>query len=334
MGGGADTAAGFPALLAPGARAYARLHLERPAAVTRGDRFVLRAYSPPLTIAGGRLLDPRPPRGRLRSAPGRARCERLAATEDAAEAVRVMIEESGGEGVSRAEMTSRAGLAPGAALDLERALAAGGDAVLVGGRLVARARVREVRRALIEAVTAFHRAQPLEAGLSREESRERLRRRASAALFDHVVSEAVADGTLVGTGRLALASHRVSLSPEEQRAHDALDALFGDAGLTPPDRAGLAAATGAPDEVVERMIRLLLREGRLERVDALLFSAAALARLRREVAALGRGPEPVRIDVAAFKDRYGVTRKFAIPLLEYLDRARVTRRVGSDRVVL
>ena len=102
----------FPALLAPGGRAYARLHLERPAAITRGDRFVLRAYSPPLTIAGGKVLDPRPPRGRLQSAAGRARCERLA-SEDAGEAVRVMIEEAGGEGVSRAEITIAGRLAAG-----------------------------------------------------------------------------------------------------------------------------------------------------------------------------------------------------------------------------
>jgi len=324
----------FPALLPPGRRAYARLHLERPAAMTRGDRFVLRAYSPPVTIAGGTVLDPRPPRGRLRSAAGRARCERLAASEDAAEAVRVMIEEAGGEGVSRAEMTSRAGLPPGAAAALERALTADRDATAIGGRLVAADRLREVRRTLLDAVAAFHRGQPLEPGLPREEARERLRRRASAAVFDHVVAELVRDGTLVATGHLALASHRVSLTPHEQRVHDVLDRLFQDSALTPPDRAALSTATGADGEVLDRMIRLLLRAGRLERVDALIFSAAALARLRREIAALGRGTEPVRIDVAAFKERFGVTRKFAIPLLEYLDRARVTRRVGSDRIVL
>ena len=324
----------FPALLPPGGRAYARLHLERPAAITRGDRFVLRAYSPPVTIAGGTVLDPRPPRGRLRSAAGRARCERLAPSEDAAEAVRVMIEEAGGQGVSRAEMTSRAGMPPGAAEALEQAVTAGGEASVVGGRLVAVGRLREIRRSLVDAVGAFHGAQPLEPGLPREEARERLRRRASPAVFDHVVSELVGDGTLVATSHLALAAHRVSLSADEQRVHDVLDALFRESGLTPPDRDAQSAAAGAGDEVVDRMIRLLLREGRLERVDALLFSADALARLRREIAALGRGAEPVRIDVAAFKERFGVTRKFAIPLLEYLDRARVTRRVGPDRIVL
>ncbi len=331
---GGQVVSPFPALLPPGRRAYARLHLERPAAMTRGDRFVLRAYSPPVTIAGGTVLDPRPPRGRLRSAAGRARCERLAASEDAAEAVRVMIEEAGGEGIFRAEMTSRAGLPPGAAEALERVLTADGDAAAIGGRLVAADRLREVRRTLLDAVAAFHRGQPLEPGLPREEARERLRRRASAAVFDHVVAELVRDGTLVATRHLALASHRVSLTPHEQQVQDDLDRLFQDSALTPPDRATLSTATGADGEVLDRMIRLLLRAGRLERVDALIFSADALARLRREIAALGRGAEPVRIDVAAFKERFGVTRKFAIPLLEYLDRARVTRRVGSDRIVL
>ena len=333
-GDGGDHPSPFPTLLAPGGSAYARLHLERAAALTRGDRFVLRAYSPPVTIAGGTVLDPRPPRGRLRSAAGRARSERLAATEDAAEAVRVMIEEAGGEGVSRAEMTSRAGLPPGAAESLERALTADGDAVAIGGRLVAVDRLLEIRRLLRDAVAAFHGSLPLEPGLPREEARERLRRRASSAVFDHVVSELVRDGTLVATRHLALASHRVSLSADEQRVHDVLDGLFRDAGLTPPDRAALAEATGADGDLLDRMLRLLLREGRLERVDALLFSAAALGRLRSEIAALGGGAEQVRIDVAAFKERFGVTRKFAIPLLEHLDRARVTRRVGSHRIVL
>ena len=335
-GAGAEggSASPFPALLAPGGRAYARLHLERPAALTRGDRFVLRAYSPTVTIAGGTVLDPRPPRGRLRSGAGRARSERLAGSEDAAEAVRVMIEEAGGEGVSRAEMISRAGLPPVAAESLERTLTAAGDAAAIAGRLVAAGRLREIRQALVDAVTAFHRTHPLEPGLPREETRERLRRRASAAVFDHAVSELVDDGTLVATGHLALASHRVSLSPAEQRVHDAIEELCRDAGLTPPDREALSAATGADDDLLERMIRLLVREGRLERVDALLFSAAALARLRRETAALGRDAKGARIDVAAFKERFGVTRKFAIPLLEYLDRMRVTRRVGSQRIVL
>jgi selenocysteine-specific elongation factor len=82
------------------------------------------------------------------------------------------------------------------------------------------------------------------------------------------------------------------------------------------------------------MVALLVRQKTLIRVDDLLFHADALARLKAEVASLKGGGQPARVDVAAFKERYGVSRKFAIPLLEYLDRERVTRRVGDSRVIL
>ena len=92
---------------------------------------------------------------------------------------------------------------------------------------------------------------------------------------------------------------------------------------------------GAPPPIVDRMLKLLVRQKALVKVDVLLFHDEALKALKAEVAALknsaGAG---ARIDVATFKERFGVSRKFAIPLLEYLDRERVTRRTGETRVVL
>ncbi len=330
-----DAALQCPAELDSGDRAYARLHLERPVALTRGDRFVLRAYSPPLTIAGGVVLDPRPPRGRLRSWLGQARLARLARLDDPAGAARVLIEEAQGNGISRGDLTTRAGMPLAGVAALSERLEADGWVESVRDRLVSSDHVREIASTLLKAVTAFHRERPLEPGLPREEARVRLRRCAAPPVFDHVVQRLVSDGTLVATGYLALTSHQISLSADEQRVRDALDQLFRDAGLSPPDGALVANVTAAAGDVVDRMTRLLMREGRLEKVDALVFHADALARLRREVAALKSDTEEaVSIDVATFKNRYAVTRKFAIPLLEYLDRVRITRRVGRDRVVL
>jgi selenocysteine-specific elongation factor len=82
------------------------------------------------------------------------------------------------------------------------------------------------------------------------------------------------------------------------------------------------------------MVTLLVRQKTLVRVEDLLFHADALARLKSEIASLKSAGAPARVDVAAFKERYGVSRKFAIPLLEYLDRERVTRRVGDSRIVV
>jgi selenocysteine-specific elongation factor len=107
-------------------------------------------------------------------------------------------------------------------------------------------------------------------------------------------------------------------------------------GLKPPDAAAIAAEAGAPGAIVDKVTALLLREKALVRLDTLIFHADALEKLKEEVRAL-KGSAPggrATVDVTAFKDRYGVSRKFAIPLLEYLDRERVTRRTGDVRLVL
>ena len=125
-----------------------------------------------------------------------------------------------------------------------------------------------------------------------------------------------------------------SFLPRRHACNDAIDRLFREAGLKPPDLATVAASIGGGDAVADRMLKLLLRQKVLIKLDVLLFHEAALRQLKAEVAALKSGSSPARIDVATFKERYGVTRKFAIPLLEYLDRERVTRRSGDARVVL
>ena len=98
----------------------------------------------------------------------------------------------------------------------------------------------------------------------------------------------------------------------------------------------MEAAAHAPKAIVEKLTTLLLREKLLVRLDTVVFHAEALQQLKAEVVALKASAPGGRatVDVAAFKERYGVSRKFAIPLLEYLDRERVTRRTGDIRLVL
>ena len=331
---GSPTPPTYPTVLEPDHGAYARLHLERPAALTRGDRFVLRAYSPPVTIGGGMVLDPFPARGRLRSDAGLRRLRQLrSAGVDTA--VQEMVDQAGGRGLARAGLVRRAGVAPTEVTAVVEALVAAGTTTLVGELLVAPAEVAELRKAVLEAVTRFHEAQPLEAGLPREEARERFGRRTAPAIFDHLVEALVAEGLLVATESLSSASHRIQLSPEEARVRGQIAGLYQRSGLKPPERAQVAQDVNAAEEVVDRMVKLLLKDRTLVKVDKLLFHAEALGRLKDEVAALrGEGGEPARIDVGTFKQRYGMTRKFAIPLLEYLDKERVTRRVGNARIVL
>ena len=328
--------------IAAGSQAVVRLRLEAPAVLARGDRYILRAYSPPTTIAGGLILDPRPPRSAIRSRAALERVQALmfdpAADDRAAaeqRAAAVMIGDAGQAGLSLAAMVSRVGVDPKALESRVDALVTAGEAVRAGDVLVSPPIVARLKDAIVATLTAHHRAQPLSEGIPREELREQLFGHGHAAVFERVLADLAKAGTIAVRERVALASHRVELTPEEDRARAAIERAYRDAGLTPSDAAAIAAAAGIAPAVADRVMKLLLRQKVLVRVDVLVFHDEALRRLKDEVAKLkGSAGVAARIDVATFKERFGVTRKFAIPLLEYLDRERVTRRMGDTRVVL
>ena len=316
-----------------GEKGDARIRFEKPAVLTRGDRFILRAYSPPVTIGGGTVLDPMPPRGAIRTAAGRARFERLDAEAPVSKAVQAFVSEKGIAGLATRMLVSRVGLTPRDAQSVVRSLVEAKEVKEIGEVLVATSALEDRAAALLNAVKAHHAAQPLAPGMPREEARERLFGPAPPIVFDTVVESLAAAGRLVARETLALAGHQLSLSPAEVRAHDVLAATFREAGLAPPDARAAATAAGLDAAVADRMIKLLLREKTLLKLDDLLFHADAVAKLKTEVRAL-KAAGRSRLDVPFFKERYGVSRKFAIPLLEYLDRERVTRRVGDARVIL
>jgi selenocysteine-specific elongation factor len=325
----------------PGGRALVRLRLESEAVLNRGDRFIIRAYSPPVTVGGGRVLDPAPTRPGIRSSDALAGLERLMisgepGTVNDAAALEEIVVSAGLKGVATSVLIARGGVAPSALAGTLSALIARKVVARIGDRVIAVTALDRSAKALVEAVTAFHRANPLSDGLPREEARERLFAKAEPAVFDAIVERLKGEKILGGTDRLALAAHKVAVSGEDARVKEALAGAYRSGGLKPPEAAALAAVCKASPALVERMSALLLREKMLVRVDTLLFHAEALRQLKADVAAMKDAAPNGRatVDVAAFKDRYGVSRKFAIPLLEYLDRERVTRRTGDVRLVL
>jgi selenocysteine-specific elongation factor len=321
--------------LLPGSRGLARLRFETPMVLTRGDRLVLRAYSPPVTIAGARVLDPEPGRTSIRTAAAVARLQALHST-DASRVVEQMIVEAGKAGLPVGALEWRAGVPRAERERLAASLVNAGSAVRVGDRLLSAPLVAALAAALLDAVAAAHRADPVSGGLPREEPRARLFGRAAVGLFESVVARLAAEGRLVARDRLALPTHTGRLSDGDQQAQDQVVEAYRTAGLTPPDTAAISAATGIAPALVDKITALLVRQKVLVRLDTVIFHHDALQTLKRDVVALKTGAPggAATVDVAAFKDRFGVTRKFAIPLLEYLDRERVTRRVGTTRTVL
>jgi selenocysteine-specific elongation factor len=158
----------------------------------------------------------------------------------------------------------------------------------------------------------------------------------SARVFEYLVSELVGSGKLAGRERLARAGHRVVVGDAEAEAVSRLEGVVLGAGLKALDVGELAVASGLGAAIVLRLVNLLVRQKRLVKLGEMVFHPEVLARLREETRALKADAPAGRavVNVASFKTRYDVSRKYAIPLLEYLDRERVTRRVGDERVVL
>jgi selenocysteine-specific elongation factor len=290
-----------------------------------------------VTIGGGVVLDPHAPRTGVRSFSARARFERLAPaggsrTDDSALAL--MVEERGAAGLPAAALTARAGIAPGDVPATIERLRSAGLVDDIQGILFAPGLRRELAAGLEALVREFHKAQPLAEGLAREEARERIFAHAAPVLFERVLTDLAAAGRVTGRDRLSAAGHAVSLSPREAAARDTIEGELRAGGLKPLEPAGIAAAHGIAADVWDRVLALLVRQKVAVKIGGLYFHQAALDSLKVEVRALKTVTPDARVDVASFKERYGISRKFAIPLLEYLDRERVTRRAGEARVVL
>jgi selenocysteine-specific elongation factor len=305
-----------------------------------GDRFIVRTYSPQRTFAGGEILDAHAQkhRGRERAA-SRARLSEFA-DADRAERLAFFAEAAGAIGLPRAEAAARTGWRDDV---LESALAeckSGGAVVDAEGVVVGAEVLRSLARAAVEEVEAYHRSEPLSRGLARETLRERVFARAAPEIFRAAMKTAEDDGSLVSERDLVRASgHTLELSPADSAARERLEQIYRDAALEAPaleDALARAVGSNASREHARKILRLLIDAGTLVRVrEDLLFHRDALDRLVASLRAYadGHGPERL-IDVAAFKELSGVSRKYAIPLLEHFDRTRVTRRAGDRRIIL
>lgn len=322
--------------IAPGDRVLVRVRLETPVVLTRGDRFIMRAYSPPITIGGGVVIDAAPTRPGIRTAEGQASLERLRmARDNGVGAVLAMVEAAGLAGIARSSLVARVGLTSSQVAIVLGALATRGVAT-IGDRLIAAARLEQASAALVALIAASHKANPMSDGLPREEAREKIFSRVAPAIFERVVDDLKAAKTLVGTERLALPTHKASVAGAGDQVRTAIVEAYRAGGLKPPDAAAIELTVKAPRAIVEKVTALLLREKVLVKLDTIVFHEAALQTLKEDVTALKSKASDGRatVDVAAFKDRFGVSRKYAIPLLEFLDRERVTRRTGDIRLVL
>ena len=322
-------AEGRQTVLAPGSRGFVQLRLDNSVVAIAGDPFILRQFSPLTTIAGGTVLRPQAPKHRRKDS-WRPLLEALEAGEPSG--VLEKLCESRAYGIAGSELTEITGRREPEWLAIARR--AGGVRVLRDQPLwvCSLARAREAEERVANALARFHRDNPLEAGAPIEAIRSSEFGDAPDFFADGVFRQLTASGAVVLDGELVrVASHRIRMQADEREARDRLVAAFEQAGLRVPALKDFLPTLPIDHARAQRILAALLREGVLVRVNQeLVCHSSAMGALRHRLAEL-RGQ---RINVAEFKALADVSRKYAIPLLEYLDRQKVTLRDGDMRRVL
>jgi selenocysteine-specific elongation factor len=318
-------------LVKPGESAFARLRLSEPVVVVPGDRFIVRQFSPVITIGGGAVLDAFPSKHKVSP---EQRVAFLTAMLDGNRerilSARVARRECAG--ISLASVIAETGWTLADAKQTAVALEKSGSAIRLGENLISPAALESSAQEIETTLRSFHDKNPLVQGLSKEELRERLD--LTPAIFDGIVSRLAQTKRVELQGELVrLAGRGVQMKDEEAEAKQIIEKAFSSAGLKVPLLKEVLAELKIDQARAQKIVTLLLRDRVLIKLaDDLVFHSATLEQLKQQVRAL-KASAP-QMDVPRFKDIFGITRKYAIPLLEYLDRERVTRRIGDVRQIL
>ena len=312
--------------LRPGEETLVQMRLETPLVAERDDLFVVRSYSPVTTIGGGRVIDPAPRRHpRLREDV----LEALTVLEDGTpEDIMLHTVDAGGiEGMPDDALVHTLGA--GAAEAANRLVEAGG-LVRLDSRVYTPEGLARLTSRTREILESFGEQSPLEWGISAEELRGKLSRRFDRRTLDALLTRLIEDGAASRRGDLVrLGSDEMVLTESQTRLADAIESRLLEAGANVPSIEELRDAVGGQD--FDAIAKLLSETGRVVKVTStLLFHPDTIESIR---AAIVRHFESERdLGVPQFKDMIGVSRKYAIPLLEYFDREGTTMRSGNVRV--
>ncbi len=351
--------------LKPAERAYAQLRLAEPGLFLPGDRFIMRQFSPVTTIGGGSILDSQPPTHPAKRVPSVRPFLEVMEGGDPESRLEALVRQSGE--VTLADLVARTGWLPAEVVRVARLVEGRGGLVSTGqppSLFMHAEYFRALEESTVKTLEKFHEADPLVPGLSKEELRARvgavisgkhaagrpkaLARRAeglplrtnaqtaspSVAAFNAVLQALSAQGKVDARGEMVMQAGRaLRLSPEEAEAREQISRAFEQAGLAVPSATEVLATLRIDRGRAEKILQILLKEKVLVRVaEGLIFHRSALERLLAMLRQ--RKAQSDRISVAAFKEMTGLSRKYVIPLLEYLDRERVTRRQGDERIIL
>lgn len=325
----------------PGRQGLAQLRLESPVVAHLDERFIIRSYSPSVTVAGGRVLNPFAVKHRGKDLKRVRQALNILKEGNRAAKFSAFVGEAKQRGLKFEEIAARTGwdnsVVTAAARDAQQT----NEIVDCERVFISRQLFDRLSQLVLERVNEHHKREPLSRGLARETLRDRVFHHAPAEIFRCVLKRLELEGHLVlEKDVLRAPDHSLELSGDDAELRNRLDEIFRKSALEPPSlEAALHTAIGpgkSDDKRGRRILQILMEGKQVVRVQTdLIFHRRALDELISKVRAYADKHGPDRsIDVATFKELAGVSRKYAIPLLEFLDREQVTRRRGDRRVIL
>lgn len=320
--------------LRPGESAFVQLRLERPGLVRYGDRFIIRSYSPVTTIGGGRILHSHPRKHRQHDM---AVIPALKARErgQPGDIILLTVEDKGLP-LSFPELLRRTELKEGILRVALRELLAAGRLLEIhgegGSMYVTPGRMREIQERMVRLTEELHAANPLKAGVEKEVLRQRMEEGMETEVFEYLLKSASSSGKLeVEGGKVRVKGKGRSLSQREMSLKEGLLRDIREGGYSPPFFKEMLVKYGIERGTLRDLLAILLEEREIEQVNPEYFLAAG--RLSEaEECILSFLSEKGRLGVANVRAMLGASRKYAIPLLEYFDRKKITRREGDYRV--
>jgi selenocysteine-specific elongation factor len=321
---------------------FVQLRLEIPVVTAPNDRFIIRSYSPQTTVAGGKVLDNFAARHRRKDVENACRYLQnlIKAESDKAEQIKLFLETASEHGATFSDLQARTGwrteiLQKAIGENLDKKAIAKAD-----NFYIARLPFENLKAKTLIEIENYHRKEPLAKGILRETLREKIFSRLAPEIFKislqslEMESKIVSEKDFVG-----LVSHNPKLSAEENVLRERLENIYKTAKLEVPtlEKALTEASenTKLNKEHARKIFQLFINSGEVIKVtEEFYFTTEAIDDLIKNLKEFAADASDRLIDVAAFKDIANVSRKYAIPLLEYLDREKLTRRAGDKRLIL
>lgn len=321
----------------PGEHAFAQLHLEQPAVARRLDPFVIRQYSPTITIGGGVILNANAPRRRL-SDPETLNELQALDKEDPAEALENVLLAGGSRLFTLEQLISEIAAAPEFVKETVAAWQENGKAVVLkkGGKaaVIHRLNFEKVQAAFLDAIAAFHNAHPTRPGVSKVELRMPAKSKIAPELLDLIIPALKQQGLIKErSGLLSLAEYKIELSQKLLTLKAQIAELLERERFATSSPAEMAMRFSVKPETLAEVLGVMMASHEVVRAEGdIYFHPQAVAEVREKLVAFLQ--QHGEISISQFKDLLGgASRKYAMPLINHFDSLRVTQREGDVRVL-